>query len=361
MATGWPFGAGPEMAETALPMPTNKWALLQSLHPGNFALVMSSGIISLGLQILGFDTLGDGMRSFALAAWVVLVGLSGARLLWFGSAVRIDLLNPRMVFSYFTLVAATNIVGLLVHGMGHVGLALACWFTAFLVWCLLLYHAFSVLTFLTHEHNVNIVHGGWLIAIVGTQSLVLLGARIAPDLGGWAGYMMVEVHMLWGLGLIFYGIFVTLFCYRIFFLTLRPNDISPLLWVVMGAAAISANAGTSLITEDARLAFLVAQRPFIDGVTLMMWSWATWWIPMLVIFGVWKHVVNRAPLHYEPVMWSLVFPLGMYTVASARLGLTADFPPLNAIAQVMIWAALGAWALVLVGLARRSLAQLRAK
>lgn len=311
---------------------------------------MSSGIIAIGLQTLGFQGWAEGMRAFALTAWGVLVGLSVARVLWFAQAVRIDLLNPRMVFSYFTLVAATDIVGLLLHSMGQVELALGCWVVAFLAWCLLLYHAFSVLTFLTHEHNVNIVHGGWLIAIVGTQSLVLLGARIAPDLGQWAGYMMVEVHMLWGLGLIFYGIFVTLFCYRIFFLTLRPADISPLLWVVMGAAAISANAGTSLITEDARLAFLVAQRPFIDGVTLMMWSWATWWIPMLVIFGFWKHVVNRVPLAYEPVMWSLVFPLGMYSVASARLGLAADFAPLHGIAQFMIWIAVGAWLWVLLGL-----------
>ena len=270
-----------------------------------------------------------------------------------GRAVRIDLLNPRMVFSYFTLVAATNVVGLLLHGSGQLALAVACWFLAFLAWCLLLYLAFSVLTFLTHEHNVNIVHGGWLIAIVGTQSLVLLGARIAPDLGEYTGYMMIEVHMLWGLGLVFYGIFVTLFCHRIFFLTLKPQDISPLLWVVMGAGAISANAGTSLIAADARLPFLVAQKPFIDGVTMICWAWATWWVPMLAIFGIWKHLVNRVPMRYEPVMWSMVFPLGMYAVASARLGLAADFPPLYGISRLMIWVAMAVWLVVMAGLVRR--------
>ena len=319
---------------------------LQGMHPGNFALVMATGILSLGFRTLGIAALAEMLAVLAVLAWILLLGLSALRLLRHPAAVRVDLLNPRMVFAYFTLVAATSIVGLLLHQAGHHTLAIACWAMAFTAWCLLLYLAFSVLTFLTHESNVNIVHGGWLIAIVGTQSLVLLGARIAPDLGPYAVAMMVEVYMLWGLGLAFYGIFVTLFCYRIFFLALKAQDIGPLLWVVMGAAAISANAGTTLITEDARLPFLAAQRPFIDGITLMIFAWATWWIPMLLLFGVWKHGVNRIPLRYEPVMWSAVFPLGMYAVASARLGLAAEFPPLQWISRGMIWVAMAAWLLV---------------
>ena len=352
MATSAPPTSLPAAVPMTMPMHTLS---LQGMHPGNFALVMATGILSMGFRTLGITALADMLAVLAVLFWFLLLGLSALRLLRHPAAVRVDLLNPRMVFAYFTLVAATSIVGLLLHQAGHHTLAIACWAMAFTAWCLLLYLAFSVLTFLTHESNVNIVHGGWLIAIVGTQSLVLLGARIAPDLGPGAVYMMVEVYMLWGLGLCFYGIFVTLFCYRIFFLTLKPPDASPLLWVVMGAAAISANAGTTLITEDARLPFLAAQRPFIDGVTLMLWAWATWWIPMLCIFGFWKHVANRMPLHYEPVMWSGVFPLGMYAVASARLGLAADFPPLQWISQGMIWVALAAWGLALGLLARRGL------
>ncbi len=332
---------------------TSKPFTLQALHPGNFAMVMASGIVSLGFATHQVEPLANALYYFSLGAWGILLALSMLRLILFSHAVRVDLLNPRMVFSYFTLVAATDIVGLLLHEHGHPELALACWVLAFSVWCSLLYLAFSVLTFLTHEHNVNIVHGGWLISIVGTQSLVLLGARIAPDLGEYAGYMMVEIHMLWGLGLTFYGIFVTLFCYRIFFLTLKPHDISPLLWVIMGAAAISTNAGTSLLAGESGLPFLAAQRPFIDGITMMAWAWSTWWIPMLFLFGLWKYVVNRQPLEYEPIMWSFVFPLGMYAVASGRLGLAAEFPPLQWISQFMIWVALGAWLAVLAGLIRR--------
>jgi tellurite resistance protein TehA-like permease len=194
------------------------------------------------------------------------------------------------------------------------------------------------------------VHGGWLIAIVGTESLVILGTLVAPPLGELGTAVFVLIHMLWGIGLALYGIFITLFASRIFFLDFEPDDITPLLWVVMGAAAISTNAGSTLILTDSGLAFLHSMRPFIDGVTLIMWAWGTWWIPLLILFGIWKHGVCRVPITYTPMLWSLVFPLGMYALASLRLSLASDFPPLRTISLTMVWVALAVWAATSAGL-----------
>lgn len=323
---------------------------LEGLFPGYFALVMATGILSFAFRITGYPRLAEGMFFVALLAWLILLFLSSWRLLQFPHAVKIDLLNVRRVFSFFTLVAATSIMGILLNLRGYIWLALTCWVIAFTAWSLLLYLSFSVLTFLSHPHTVNIVHGGWLIAIVGTQSLVLLGTEITPQLGEYAAYMQVEVHLLWALGMVLYGIFVTLFCYRIFFQRLQPEDTSPLLWVIMGAAAIAVSAGTSLLNAHIDLPFLRALRPFIDGMVMVLWSWATWWIPMLVIFGIWKHGVRRYPLRYEPALWSMVFPLGMYAVASFRLGLAAEFPPLQWISVMMVWVAFTVWCMVMLGL-----------
>ena len=149
--------------------------------------------------------------------------------------------------------------------------------------------------------------------------------------------------MLWGIGLALYGIYITLFAYRIFFFEVAPEEITPLLWVIMGAAAISTNAGSTLILTDSNIPFLISMRPFIDGVTLVMWAWATWWIPLLLLFGIWKHGIHRASLAYTPMYWSLVFPLGMYALASLRVSLATDFSPLRTISQAMVWVALAAW------------------
>jgi tellurite resistance protein TehA-like permease len=222
---------------------------------------------------------------------------------------------------------------------------------ALFVWFVLLYFSFGVLTFLNNAHEANVVHGGWLIAIVGTESLVTLGALAAPSAGNFDPTVFVLIHMLWGVGLGLYAIFIVLFAYLIFFFHVGPDDITPLLWVVMGAAAISTNAGTTLILHDSGLPFLHSMRPFIDGVSLIMWAWATWWIPLLLLFGIWKHGFCGAPLTYSPMLWSLVFPLGMYSLASLRLSLASDFPPLRAISHAMLWMAVAAWAVTFTGLA----------
>ncbi|MHB1103366.1 MAG: tellurite resistance/C4-dicarboxylate transporter family protein [Devosia sp.] len=313
------------------------------LYPGCFALVMATGIISNALFYEQYHALSDALFFVNLVAYPLLILFTALRFLRHRGALWKDMIDPRFVFSFFTIVAGTDVFGIGVSLRGFGAIALLLWLLALAVWIVLIYFSFGVLTFLNTAHGANVVHGGWLIAIVGTESLVVLGTIIAPILGDTGPAIFVLIHMLWGVGLGLYGIFIALFAYRIFFFDVEPDDITPLLWVVMGAAAISTNAGSTLILTESGMPFLLSMRPFIDGVTLLMWGWATWWIPLLLLFGFWKHVICRAPLVYTPMFWSLVFPLGMYALASLRLSLATDFLPLRSVSQAMVWVALGAW------------------
>lgn len=317
---------------------------IATLYPGCFALVMATGIISNALFFEGYREWADALFAVNLVAYPSLVLLTILRFGWFSRALWADLINPRLVFSFFTIVAGTDVFGIGIDLRGFATVALAMWLFALVVWFVLIYFSFAVLIFLNTARGANVVHGGWLIAIVGTESLVILGTIVAPGLGELSSAGFVLIHMLWGVGLGLYGIFVTLFAYRIFFFDVEPDDITPLLWVVMGAAAITTNAGSTLILTDSGMSFLHSMRPFIDGVTLIMWAWATWWIPLLLLFGLWKHGICRVPLTYTPMLWSLVFPLGMYALASLRLSLAVDYAPLMAISHAMVWIALAAWA-----------------
>lgn len=322
---------------------------IRQLYPGYFALVMATGIISNASLYLGHRELSHFLLAVNLAAFPLLVLASAIRAISYLREFWMDLTNPRLVFSFFTIVAAADVFGLQLVLRGYTEPAIALWLFALVVWTLLGYLSFSVLTFVNTESGADLVHGGWLIAIVGTESLVLLGAQLAPHFGALAPLVFVTIYALWGIGIVFYGIFITLFSYRLFFLRVESADITPLFWVVMGAAAIATNAGSTLILTDPGMPFLLALRPFLDGTTLILWAWSTWWIPLLVIFGVWKHLIRKEPIAYHAMFWSLVFPLGMYTLATYRLSLAADFPLLQLVPRIMIWVAFGAWMLTMLG------------
>ena len=329
-------------------MSTNKKNWLEDLYPGYFAMTMATGIISIAFSLQDYQSIANILMIVTFVSWFAMTYLYTWRLIKFPQAVIENLSNPKTTFTFFTFVAATNICGVLLFEHGFSDLALICWVVAFIYWSALMYFGFASLCFAHKEREVNVVHGGWLILIVGTQSLVLLGSKLAGTLAEYAAYMMIEIYMLWALGMIFYAIFVTLFCYRIFFMNMEVSDSSPLMWVIMGAAAISANAGSNLILTDPIIPLFVEMRPVVQMLSIMLWTWATWWIPLLVIIGLWKHVYHKVPLKYEAMQWSIVFPLGMYAVATNNLALSAHFEPLLHLSSGMLWIAAAAWSALIL-------------
>jgi tellurite resistance protein TehA-like permease len=83
--------------------------------------------------------------------------------------------------------------------------------------------------------------------------------------------------------------------------------------------AISTLAGSLLILNAPDAPFLISLLPFIKGFTVFYWATGTWWIPMLLVLAIWRHVYRRFPLRYDPLYWGAVFPLGMYAACTERM------------------------------------------
>ncbi len=326
--------------------------LVRTLYPGYFALIMATGIISNGFYLLEMKALSTALLVVDSAAFLVLIPAMFARAIMYPKLLWADLINPRLVFSFFTIVAGANVFGIQLLLRGHVALALALWIFSLAVWVPLSYFSFSVLTFRDTERNVGIMSGGWLIAIVGAESVAALGAKLSAEVSAGQELIFVTAHAFWGVGLILYGIFVTLFAYRIFFFRVTAEEMNPLFWVVMGAAAITVNAGSAMLVAESQIGYLSSMHSFVDGISLVLWAWATWWIPLLVIFGIWRHVVMKAPIEYSPMYWSLVFPLGMYSVATWQLAAADEFDVMKQIPDLTIWIAFAAWLITMAGLLR---------
>jgi tellurite resistance protein TehA-like permease len=155
---------------------------------------------------------------------------------------------------------------------------------------------------------------------------------------------------MWLGGGMLYIWIISLIFYRYTFFSLSPSDLAPPFWINMGAVAISTLAGTVLIGAAPHSRVLSELLPFLKGFSLLFWATATWWIPMLVILGIWRHLYRRFPLRYDPLYWGAVFPLGMYTVCTFRLAQVIEAPFLLWIPQAFIYIALTAWSLTMFGL-----------
>jgi tellurite resistance protein TehA-like permease len=155
--------------------------------------------------------------------------------------------------------------------------------------------------------------------------------------------------VLWLGGGALYLWIMTLIFLRYTFVHLAPQDLTPPYWINMGAVAISTLAG-AMLAEHAALSPVISEMiPFVKGFSLFFWAIATWWIPMLVVLGIWHYLMRGVPFAYDPLYWGAVFPLGMYSVATYELTRIVAAPFLLRLSQVFMIIALAAWLATLLG------------
>lgn len=331
---------------------------VQELHPAYFALVMATGIVSIVAHRLGLKEAAGFLFWVNVPAYVAVAALYAVRAVLFPGRFLADLGSHQRGPGFFTSVAGTCVLGLqfvILRGDASTGYAL--WWVGLILWLACMYSVFVLLSIReTKPSLAEGINGGWLLAIVATQSVAVLGLEVlAPRfVRPEAAYFLLA--SLWLCGGMLYVWMISLIFYRYMFFGFSPSDLMPPYWINMGAVAISVVAGTSLSAAAPRSPLLTGLLPFVNGLTLMFWATATWWIPMLVILGFWRHRgAARIRFAYDPLYWGLVFPLGMYALCSYRLGQVFDLPFLPWIARAFAVLALGAWLLTFLGMATRLL------
>jgi tellurite resistance protein TehA-like permease len=327
--------------------------VLAELSPGYFALVMATGILAIGLDEAGARVPSRVMLALAVIAYLVLAAAYIARAVRHRDRVGRDARDPEVAFAYFTIVAGTDVLAVALAGAGLRMLALVLLLVAFAIWLVLGYVLpWQVLMLRDGRPILARANGTWFIWSVASQSLAVGAAviqpvlRTSPTVSDLAGLLAV---LAWSVGTMLYVLVAVLVVLRVVHFGLAPEDLEPPYWVAMGALAIAVVAGASIF-EMRPTPMVDAARSLIGGSVVVFWCFALWLIPLLTGIGVWRHLLLRLPLRYTPALWSMVFPLGMFAVASMRLGAAEGLPLIAVLGRGFVGVALVAWALVAAGL-----------
>ncbi len=326
--------------------------MVEGLTPGYFAFVMASGIISLGLQLVGRDGLSQVLFVMCGVGYAVLCVLNAWRFIRFRHAMASDFRDPKRAFGFFTFVAGTNVVGARAAAEGWFEVAAVLLAISVVVWVVLGYVIpWSAVLGQAHRPVVALANGTWFIWAVASQSVAVSAATLEVWVDAGREYLAILAVLSWSVGVFLYaasGMIVTL---RIMLYPLDPAEFDPPYWVSMGAVAITVVAGARIVEMDSA-PMVDATRGLVAGASVVFWAFASWLIPVLVAVGVWRHWVHRVPLRYEPTLWSMIFPLGMYAVAGIYLGRTDQLPVVDWIGSHWLWVSVAAWLAVFVAMVR---------
>lgn len=327
---------------------------LATLHPAYFALVMATGIVALALDLQGAARIARLLFWLNLVQFAALAVAFGLRAGLHSSAFVRDLSSHARGFGFFTWVAAPGVLGAqAILQFANIGLAFAFWIVTATAWALTTYGVFAAIMMRRDKPDIaDGLNGGWLVSVVAAQSLSILTALLAGA-GVWGEatqIMLFAVLALWLGGGILYLWVMTLIFLRYTFMRMSPADLTPPYWINMGAVAISTLAGATLVQQAALSPVIGELVVFVKGLTLLFWSIGTWWIPMLIVFGIWRHVLCGAPLDYDPLYWGAVFPLGMYSVCTIRLSGVLPLGFLAPLGAVFAGLAAIAWLATFLGM-----------
>jgi tellurite resistance protein TehA-like permease len=319
---------------------------IATLFPGYFAMVMATGIIAVGALQLDLDWLADVLYAVAAVTYVVLAILLVVRLVRYGDRLAADLTNHAKGFAFLTTVAGTNVLGaasVLIHGWWDLGWAL--WWISVVLWAVFVYITLIAVVIRGDRPGLESgINGTWFLLTVSTESIAVLAALLLP-----------RSMAAFTLGVVLYVIVMTMVFLRWTFQPLDPAEADPPAWIAAGAVAITVLAGSNLLIASTSSERIARLQPFIEGVVVLAWATATFWFPLMVAIGVWRHLVRKVPLRYHPSYWALVFPLGMYGVATYRMRIAIDLDALVWLPKVALTVALLAWLAATWGLLHEGL------
>lgn len=318
---------------------------IEKLDPVCFAYVMATATLSTALHVTDWVFFSGLFLVLAVLGYLSIFFLSICRFYLYPKQVTQEFLQVKTLFKWLTFSAGSNSLAVrlaLADRLLESEILAVLGITSTII---LVYAIFSVLFFHSHA-SIQVVSPFWLLMTIACHSSGIILSTLWNH-----GILLQPIWLLgafgfWTFGVLFYGMLMTLNIYRMFFLSFKGEDLHPAYWTCMGAAAIAVFDGSQFIHLQQIPTFLEAVQPFMKGLIVLLWCWTSAWIPILVLMGVWKYFYFKLPFAYHPALWAVIFPLGMYTLATDVLSQHMQLNFIQVLVPIFLWITLLGWGLV---------------
>ena len=339
--------------------------MIRQFTPNWFAATMGTGILALALAALpGAGSLlhgiGETLWMFNIGLFTLFTGLYAARWIMFGHEAR-RILGHNIVSMFIgtipmglaTIINGIIAFGLPRYGTGAIPVAEALWWVdvAMAVGCGVV---IPYLMFTRQEHSLDQMTAVWLLPVVAAEVAGASGGLLAPHLAGASAQFTVLItsYVLWAYSVpVAFGI-LSILILRMALHKLPHEGMAASSWLALGPIGTGA-LGMLVIGADAPAIFAAQGMAevgtvahgigIVAGTTL--WGFGLWWLLMATLITI---RYFRAGIPFNLGWWGYTFPLGVYAVATLKLGQVLHLGFFDIFGSVLVVALLAMWSVVAI-------------
>ncbi|MBP5097523.1 TDT family transporter [Pseudomonas protegens] len=336
---------------------------IRQFTPNWFAATMGTGVLALALaqwpaEVPGLHQVAEGFWWLTIALFLLFTAMYTARwVLFFDEARRIfGHSTVSMFFGTIPMGLATIINGLLVFGMprwgdGVVEVAQLLWWldVAMSLACGIL---IPYMMFTRQEHSIDQMTAVWLLPVVAAEVAAASGGLLAPHLPNAHGQlvMLSTSYVLWAFSLPVAFSILTILLLRMALHKLPHESMAASSWLALGPIGTGA-LGMLVLGADAPAIFAANGLPGVGEIAaglglvagLTLWGFGLWWMLMAVLI---TRRYLREGIPFNLGWWGFTFPLGVYSLATLKLGSTLHLGFFSVFGAVLVAALAVMWLIV---------------
>lgn len=338
--------------------------MIRQFTPNWFAATMGTGILALALpQVPGagltLRATGEGLWLFNICLFTLFALLYIARwIMFFHEAKQIFSHNiVSMFIGTIPMGLATIINGFLFFGLPHWGdgmveIAQILWWVdvAMSLACGVLIPYF-MFTRQTHG-SLDKMTAIWLLPIVAAEVAAASGGLLAPHLADANARFLTIIasYILWAYSVpVAFGILTILFL-RMAMHRLPPDSMAASSWLSLGPIG-TGSFGMLVLSSNAPVIFAAQGMESIGTVAAgigiiagtLLWGVGLWWLLLAILITI---RYFRAGVPFNLGWWGYTFPLGVYTVATLKLGVLLKIAAFSTFGTFLVIVLTAMWLLV---------------